>query len=131
MASKAYVTEITRFLKYKFFGDVDFTDNTYLLQITDVDVVKYLNLRAFGKENPSEGDLPTYGRANTFKERERHVGSHQKREVNVCTYSLRKSVWNAVGIMVRKGYAADAAIGKTQRVYGEQTPVVKLKCYEI
>ena len=67
MASKAYVSEIKRFLKYKFVDDVDYTDNTYLLQITDVDVVKYLNLRAFGKENPSEGDLPTYGRANTLK----------------------------------------------------------------
>ena len=44
----------------------NFTDEE-LNQIVPVDIVNYFNLRAYGTENPTEGDRPTETRSNSLK----------------------------------------------------------------
>ena len=54
MAGENYKPNLNRFLQYKFGCNYEELNEGQLLQIKDTDVAKYLNLKAFGVENPGQ-----------------------------------------------------------------------------
>lgn len=84
MNSKAYKRELHHFMS--FLGrsveleSPNFTAND-LLDVVPEDLVRYLNLKAYGEEYPAPGSLPTYARSNTLKAMKKMLSSFMPRRM--------------------------------------------------
>ena len=54
-----------------------------LLSITPEDICRYMNLKAYGKEQPEENDLPVKGRSNTLRAIKKKMSYFMPRKNNV------------------------------------------------
>lgn len=62
-----YKACLSKFLEFKFGEGVIEATEDQLLQITDDDIVRYLNKQAYGAEEPTADARPTHGRSTTLE----------------------------------------------------------------
>ena len=69
MASGSYKQAFCKFMEFKLNSTVALDRNiteTELLSITPQDIVRYFNIKAYGVEEPGEGDFPCKCRSGTL-----------------------------------------------------------------